>query len=89
MVEHVVQRLPNLVDPAVVDEKTGLWMDGAFNRQLDLETVPVQPRALMAIRHLRQTMGSFWKRSSLISRTFTLPNVARQLSGPRLRKWGN
>src|SRR5687767_15040098 len=59
MVDAIVDRLPNRVDVAVVDEPAGGRAHRTKQRQLDLEAVAVQARALVAGRYVRQPMRRF------------------------------
>src|SRR5438270_8708708 len=43
----------------MIIEPTGRVIDLAFDRNLDLKTVPVHPSALVAFRRFRQRLGGF------------------------------
>src|SRR5262249_40906642 len=57
MIELVPERLPDVVDHAVVDEPTRLRIHRTGDRELDLERVPVQALALVTFRDVRKLVG--------------------------------
>src|SRR5688572_23023513 len=59
VIEQVVERLPQSVEVAVIDEPAGFGVNRSLDRQLHFETVPVQARALVAFWHVRQPVRGF------------------------------
>ncbi len=59
VIELLDERLHRRADLGVIVKPAGRWIDGAFHRNLDFETVPVHPPALVALGRIRQRLGRF------------------------------
>lgn len=83
VVEQVVQRLPNQVDIAEVDEPARFRVDATMDAKLDFEAVTMQARALVTRRHLRQAMGGL--EAELTKQTNLHARERSAFSAPRRR----
>jgi len=59
VVQHFQQRFHRVADLGVVVNPTCLGIDVAFDRNLDLETVTMQPAAFVSFRHVGQSLRRF------------------------------
>ena len=59
MVEPRVDRLEGRFDVAEVHDPSGVFAGGAGHEQFHQKGMAVQARALVPVRHVRQTVGGF------------------------------
>lgn len=59
MVERFLNRLARGFDIAEIGYPAKLWVKRPRDVNADLKRVPMQPRALVPLGHIRQAMGGF------------------------------
>ena len=59
MIEPLHERLHGGTNLSVIVNPTGLWIDLAFDRDLQFKTVPMHPTAFVSFRGTGQSLGRF------------------------------